>query len=594
MLRAPLVAPRFRGFPLRDRHERGGSVAKMGNEPSGSTYARLLIDTVPARLSDQEVVRMRGTLAAENVSKEFGATLVLDRLSLTVPPGARIGVVGPNGSGKSTLLRVLAGVVAPDRGRVVRRPDDLRVGYLPQEPERREGETLRGFLARRTGVASAEAAMDVLAARLAAEPELAQAHHDALERYLALGGADLEPRAREVCAELELALPLDRPLPTLSGGEAARVSLAALLLARFDVLCLDEPTNDLDFPALERLERFVRAFAGAIVVVSHDREFLDRAVTRIVSFDAETRAVHEFAGTYADWERERALARERHERAYGEYVTERGRFEALLDERRGQARAGFGLGEKSGGWDRRGTNALRTKVRQAEKRLERLEQVDKPWRPWQLHLTLDARTRGGDVVARLRNAVVERDGFRLGPVDLDVLNGDRLAIAGPNGSGKTTLLQALRGEIAVTRGSAEVGSGTVFGELDQRRALFASELPLLERFREQSGLAAGDARTLLAKYGLRREDALRPASSLSPGERTRAVVALLQTLGVNALVLDEPTNHLDLEAIEQLELALADYPGTVMLVTHDRRFLERFGATRLVTLRDGRLVDSRT
>jgi ATPase subunit of ABC transporter with duplicated ATPase domains len=536
---------------------------------------------------------MRGTLAAENVSKEFGATPVLERLSLTVPPGARIGVVGPNGSGKSTLLRVLAGVLAPDHGRVFRRPADLTVGYLPQEPERRDGETLCGFLARRTDVASAEATMDELAARLPGDPGLAQAHHDALERFLALGGADLEARAREVCAELGLSMPLDRPLPTLSGGEAARVSLAALLLARFDVLCLDEPTNDLDFAGLERLEGFVRDFPGAIVVVSHDREFLDRTVTRIVSFDAETRTVHELAGTYSDWERERALERKRHQRAYGEFVSERSRFEALLDERRGQARAGFGLGEKSGGADRRGTNALRTKVRQAAKRLERLEEVEKPWRPWHLQLSLDPRTRGGDVVARLRGAVVERDGFRLGPVDLEVLNGDRLAIAGPNGSGKTTLLRALRGELPLARGSAEVGPGIVFGELDQRRALFDSERPLLERFREESGLAAADARTLLAKYGLRRDDALRPASSLSPGERSRAVLALLQTRGVNTLVLDEPTNHLDLEAIEQLELALADYPGTVLLVTHDRRFLERFGATRLVTLRGGRVVDSR-
>jgi ATPase subunit of ABC transporter with duplicated ATPase domains len=536
---------------------------------------------------------MRGTLAAENVSKEFGATPVLERLSLTVPPRARIGVVGPNGSGKSTLLRVLAGVMAPDHGRVVSRPVGLSVGYLPQEPERRDGETLRGFVARRTGVAAAEATMDELAAQLTHRPELAQAHHDALERFLGLGGADLDARAREVCAELALSMPLDRPLPTLSGGEAARVSLAALLLARFDVLCLDEPTNDLDFPGLERLERFVRDFPGAIVVVSHDREFLDRTITRIVSFDAETRAVHELAGTYSDWERERALERERHERAYGEYVSERSRFEALLTERRDQARAGFGLGEKSGGADRRGTNALRSKVRQAGKRLERLEEVDKPWRPWRLQLSLDARIRGGDVVSRLRGAVIERDGFRLGPVDLEVLNGDRLAIAGPNGSGKTTLLRVLLGELPLARGSAEVGPGIVFGELDQRRALFDSERALLERFREESGLAAVDARTLLAKYGLRRDDALRPASSLSPGERSRAVLAVLQTRGVNTLVLDEPTNHLDLEAIEQLELALAGYPGTVLLVTHDRRFLERFGATRLVTIRGGRVVESR-
>src|SRR5438128_1211809 len=377
---------------------------------------------------------MRGaTLVAENITKEYGSTLVLDGLSLTVPPGARIGVVGPNGSGKSTLLRVLAGIDEPSSGTVTRAGS---VGYLPQEPERRQGETLLNFFARRTGVA-----------------------------------ADLERRARKVCLQLEVGVPLDAELPMLSGGEAARIALAALLLARFDVLCLDEPTNDLDFPGLDRLEQFVDSFRGSIVVVSHDREFLDRTVTRIVAFDAETRRVREFAGTYADFERQRDAAHEREVSEYERYVEERDRFSSLLSARRTEARAGAGLGEKSGGADRRGTNALRGKVRQAEKRLDRLEEVDKPWRPWRLQLKLEPRARSGDVVARLRGAVVERGTFRLGPVDLAVGWGDRVAIAGRNGAGKTTLLRALTGDLPLARGTRTLGRGVVVGELDQRRAL---------------------------------------------------------------------------------------------------------------------------
>jgi ATPase subunit of ABC transporter with duplicated ATPase domains len=526
---------------------------------------------------------MRGGVVAEKLTKEYGSTVVLDGLSLTVPPGARIGVVGPNGAGKSTLLRVLAGVDEPTSGTVTRTG---AAGYLPQEPERRQGETLLEFLTRRTGIAAAAAEMDTLAERLSgSEPlSLVGAYDNALERFLALGGGDLPARARGVCAELGIGLPLDRPLPTLSGGEAARVSLAALLLARFDVVCLDEPTNDLDFEGLARLERFVRSFRGSIVVVSHDREFLDRTVTRIVAFDAETRRVREFAGTYADFERQRDAAKKREVLEYERYLVERDRFSSLLSARRAEARAGVGLGEKSGGADRRGTNALRGKVRQAEKRLERLEEIDKPWRPWVLHLSLAARTRGGDVFARLRGAVVERGSFRLGPVDLDVGWGDRVAIVGPNGAGKTTLLRALIGDVPLTRGTRTLGRGVVLGELDQQRTLFATDEPLLARFRGESGMAPSDARTLLAKFGIARDDALRPAGSLSPGERSRAVLALLQASGVNCLVLDEPTNHLDLEAIEQLELALETYEGTVLLVSHDRRFLERFGATRRIEL----------
>ena len=509
-------------------------------------------------------MRSGGSIVATNISKEYGATVVLDRLSLTVPAGARIGVVGPNGSGKSTLLRILAGVDEPAAGRVERFGS---AAYLPQEPERRPDETLLGFLARRTGVADAEARMNAGG----------EGYHDALERFLALGGADLERNARKVCTELDVRVPLDQELPTLSGGEAARVSLAALLLARFDVLCLDEPTNDLDFDGLELLERFVRGYNGSIVLVSHDRAFLDRTVTRVVAFDAETRKVSEFAGNYASLERVRALAQERQQRAYTDFVEEQERFGALLGTRREQARHGVGLG-------RRETQALKSKVGQAKRRLERLEEVEEPWRPWRLELTLAPRSRSGDVVARLEGAVVEQGEFRLGPVDLDVGWGDRLAIVGPNGAGKTTLLRALAGALPLLRGIRTVGTGVVFGELDQRRELFAGNEPLLERFGTESGLLAGDARTLLAKFGLRGDDALRPAGSLSPGERSRAVLAVLQARGVNCLILDEPTNHLDLEAIEQLEDALADYEGTVLLVTHDRRFLERFAASRTIEL----------
>jgi ATPase subunit of ABC transporter with duplicated ATPase domains len=449
-----------------------------------------------------------GTLAANDVSKSYGADLVLDEVSLVVTPRARIGVVGPNGSGKSTLLRLLAGLEEPDSGRVTRRPADLSVRYLAQE-RRRQG---------------------------------------------------------------------------LSGGEAAREALYEILDAHDDVLCLDEPTNDLDFPGLALLERFVHRTPSALVVVSHDRAFLERVVDRVVDFEAETRRVREFAGSWADYERAREEARRRHEHQYAKYRQERERFESLLRERRGEARGGAKLGKASGGADRRATRALSQKVRQAERRLERLEPVEKPWQPWRLQFELEAPSRGTEVVARLQRAVVERDGFRLGPVDLELRKGDRLAIVGPNGSGKTTLLGALMGELELAEGTRTVSRATRFGVLAQDRALFTDDEPVLAPFRQHTGLSETEARTLLAKFALFADELARPGRSLSPGERTRASLALLAAEGANALVLDEPTNHLDLEAIEELEAALEGFAGTVVLVTHDRRFLETFGATRTLTL----------
>ena len=250
-------------------------------------------------------------ISLHGVVRSFGARTVLDHVDLTLGPRSRLGLVGPNGAGKSTLLRLLAGLDEPDEGRVERTPASLTVGYLPQEHDRRAGETLLAYLARRTGVAEAEAAVERHTASWSPD-----AYAAALERFLALGGADLEARARATCAELGLAVSLDQETATLSGGEAARAGLAAILLSRFDVLLLDEPTNDLDFDGLDRLERFVDGFAGGLAVVSHDRVFLDRTATRIAEIDPWTGTLREYAGGWSDFEAARALARERQYAAF--------------------------------------------------------------------------------------------------------------------------------------------------------------------------------------------------------------------------------------------------------------------------------------
>ena len=423
-------------------------------------------------------------------------------------------------------------------------------------------------------MADAEARLDALAARLEGDPGATAEHAEALDRFLALGGADLDARASAVLAEVGLAAkPLDATLDALSGGEAARAALAGILLARFDVFLLDEPTNDLDFAGLELLERFVDGVRGAVLVVSHDRSFLDRTVTRIVELDESTRRVVEYPGGWSEYEAARAAARGRHYDAYDAYVGERERLTEQMRRMQQWEERGYGQGRKK----------KKTKdVRKAfTGRIERLQRVEKPFEPWELHLDLGSRRRAGDVVARLEGAVVERDSFRLGPIDLEVGWRDRVAIVGANGSGKTTLLQALLGEAPLAAGRRYVGPGVVLGELEQDRAALSGGQPLLDVFRD---FDTETARTLLAKFGLGAADVLRAASSLSPGERTRAGLALLAARGVNCLVLDEPTNHLDVPAIEELESALARFDGTVLLVTHDRRFLEGFAASRTLEL----------
>ena len=443
---------------------------------------------------------------------------------------------------------------------------------------------MRDYLARRTGSGDAEREMDGLAARLGAEPGLAGDYSDALDRFLALGGEDFEARVGAVLDAVGLGRRSDREVASLSGGEAARAALAAILLSRFDVFLLDEPTNNLDFAALTMLERFLHDVRGGVVLVSHDRAFLDRTITRVVEIEAETRRVHEYAGTWTEHEAARERARAQHEAAYAGYVDEKERYETLLTDRRQQAHQLGGarkLARQTGGSDRRATNALRGKVNQAKNQLERLEEVEKPWSPWRLQMQFAPPPPAGTIAA-LAGAVVELGSFRLGPVDLDLGFGDRVAVVGANGSGKTTLIRALAGELPLAHGTRTVGRGSVFGELNQARDLFTGVL--LDDVTRLSGLDLTEARTLLARFALGADDVDRHASSLSPGERTRAALALLSARGVNCLILDEPTNHLDLEAIEELETALETYEGCLVVVTHDRRFLERVEVTRTIEL----------
>jgi len=523
------------------------------------------------------VQRPLGTLAARSVTIHHGPQLVLDSVSVTVAPGSRTGVVGPNGIGKSTLLRVLAGLEQPDSGTLARAPATTTVGYLPQEPDSRPAETLLGYLARRTGVAAAGHELDELAGRLEREPALAVAYSDALERLLALGGDDFEARAREVSAAVGLgAARLDRPHGQLSGGEAARASLAAILLSRFDVLLLDEPTNNLDFDGLGRLERFVDGFAGGLVVVSHDRAFLDRTVTRILELEEGTRHAREFPGGWSEYEQARAHVRARHYAAFDGYVAERERIREQARRMREWEERGYGQA--------RGKKKSKDVKKAFEKKLERLERVDKPYEPWELRLELAATEQRAEVVARLDRGVVRRGLFSLGPTSLELRRGDRLAIVGPNGSGKTTLLGALTGDLPLAGGTRWARPGLAFGVLPQGPGEFADRSRLLDAFVARSRQGPEAARTLLAKFRLGAEHVLRRGETLSPGERSRAALALLAARGTDVLVLDEPTNHLDLPAIEELEAALERFGGTVVLVTHDRRLLERFAPTATIEL----------
>ena len=542
---------------------------------------------------------MSATLLARGLAAGHGVRPLFADLDLVVAPGDVVGLVGVNGAGKSTLLRTLAGLLPPEAGAVSLSPPTATVGYLPQEPDRRPGETVLEALARRTGVTDAQRALDEATGALTAgAPGSDDAYGDALERWLALGGADLAERAEEVLADVARGVAPTAPMTGLSGGQAARVGLASLLLSRYDVLLLDEPTNDLDLAGLDQLERFVTGLRTGVVLVSHDREFLARTVTRVVELDLAQQLVRVHDGGYEAYLVEREVARRHAREEYEEYADTKAGLEGRARMQRNWMAKGVrdSIKKQKDGdkhikaRDRASSEKQAAKARQTERRIERLDVVEEPRKEWQLQMAIAAAPRAGAVVATLRGAVVRHGDFRLGPVDLQVDWGDRLAITGANGAGKTTLLAALLGRESLAEGTASLGSGVRLGEVDQVRGLFLGEEPLAEAFGAAvPDLPDADVRTLLAKFGLRADHVVRPVATLSPGERTRAALALLQARGVNVLVLDEPTNHLDLPAIEQLEQALADYAGTLLLVTHDRRMLEAVRTTRRLVVAGGRV-----
>ncbi|MFG2212991.1 ABC-F family ATP-binding cassette domain-containing protein [Streptomyces sp. NPDC048638] len=544
---------------------------------------------------------MSATLVAKDLAAGHGERVLFSGLDLVVAPGEVIGLVGANGAGKSTLLRLLAGLDTPEDGKLALSPPTATVGHLPQEPDRRPGESVGEFLARRTGVADAQRALDATTQALAEErPGADDAYAVALERWLALGAADLEERAEETAAQLGLAVGLDQPMTSLSGGQAARASLASLLLSRYDIFLLDEPTNDLDLDGLRQLESFVTGLRAGTVLVSHDREFLTRTVDRVVELDLAQQQVNTYGGGYAAYLEERERARRHAREEYEEYAETRAGLETRAHTQRNWMEKGVKNARRKATDNdkiaRKGrveaTEKQAAKAKQTQRLIDRLDVVEEPRKEWELRMEIAAAPRAGAVVATLRGVEVRRGGFRLGPVDLQIDWADRVAITGPNGSGKSTLLGALLGRLAPDEGQATLGPGVVVGEIDQARGLFLGDEPLMDAFRAcVPDLSPADVRTLLAKFGLKAGHVLRPARTLSPGERTRAALALLQGRGVNLLVLDEPTNHLDLPAIEQLESALASYPGTLLLVTHDRRMLDAVHTTRRIEVDAGRITD---
>src|SRR4051812_40917542 len=510
-------------------------------------------------------------------------TPLFDGLSLTLSPGDRCGLIGPNGAGKTTLLRVLAGQTTPSRGTVAVAPG-TRIGYLPQEPPGAEL-TLDGLLGAALGEAwRLRAELERLEARLD-DPAALTAYGEAQGRFAALDGWRLQADLDSARRALEIDhLPLDAPLGTLSGGEAARALLAGVLLARPNVLLLDEPTNHLDADGLAWLESFLAGFDGALLVVSHDRRFLDTAVTRILELDGGELVA--YTGGYSDYRAEKQRRRARRALVHEAQEKRLRRLEADI-----AATRGFAMRTETRTTDsttRRYAKKVARKAGARQRRLERElaseERIAAPVAAPRLTMSL-AGSNGAARVAALRGVSAGPDGTPvLRDVELDVHGRDRIVVSGANGAGKSTLLGVLAGRLTPSAGVADLpAAGALLPQVAQALPLDATPVAYV---RERSGAGEAAARTLLGHFGLEGDAALRPLRTASPGERARVAVAAMVATGAPLLLLDEPSNHLDLPALEVLEAALRDYPGALVVASHDRAFVDAIGVTRRLHVAD--------
>jgi len=579
-------------------------------------------------------------LTVNHLSKRYGDDLVLDRVSFTVNAGERVGLIGPNGGGKSTLLRIIASVEQADAGSVTRTPSGLTHGHLPQGWEGPPDATVADVLRDAQRSAAVQDELASLEARMAA-PGLAGDHLGALldeyaaaqERFEALGGYKWAHRAQAVQAGLGLAdLSPNMPVALLSGGQKTRLGLARLLLAGPRLLLLDEPTNHLDVDAVAWLEGFVRGYDGAALVVSHDRAFLDRTVTRILELrqldpDRDGPQIQSYMGNYSDYVTARAAARalQRAQWQDQQAYIERVAADIRRVKQQGQVNPHSPAAKKAG-------RKAKAREHKLERYVESDERVDKPGQAWGLKLDFSAPPDGARVVLRVENVAFSypksgtgdgglgtgndgtqspaADGNRgletgngfsqsqiadpqsplLVGVSFDVQYGERVALIGPNGAGKSTLLRLITGQLQPDAGRVRLGAGVQIGYLAQEQETLDGGGTILDSLRAVVPWSVTECRSFLHRYLFAADEVFRPIGACSFGERARLALALLVARGCTFLVLDEPINHLDIPARERFEAALATFGGTILAVAHDRYFLAQF-AERVLALRDGRLVD---
>lgn len=518
-------------------------------------------------------------LSANNLTKTYGTDVIIEKASFHLNDGDKVGIIGRNGAGKTTLLNMLTGQLSCDEGEFFV-SQNIRIGYLKQRDnfnsERTVMEEIEGIF---SGLAKLEEEITRLSDEVAANPhdmrrieKLDELQH----RFDREGGYTYKSEIIGILNSMAFGESFyNKKISSLSGGERTRLALAALLLEKPDILLLDEPTNHLDIGTLKWLEQYLSAYKGTVMIVSHDRYFLDQTVNRI--FEVENHKVYCYDGKYSDYAAQKKLRRETELRAYNNQQREIARQEEMIRRMK-----------------QHGTEHLAKRAASREKRLDMIERLERPeseMGKMKIHFRQNFQS-GSDVILAedLEKCFGwgqnRRELFR--NVNLDIKRGERICIVGPNGVGKTTLLRVLLGELPPTAGYLKIGHNVAFGYYDQGQLLLNDSNTVLEELKDSYRLYTDtEMRSILGRFLFQGDEVFLPVGSLSGGEKARLSLLKLMLSGANTLILDEPTNHLDIESKEVFEETLLEFPGTVIVVSHDRYFLQRIPTRILELTHDG-------
>jgi ATP-binding cassette subfamily F protein 3 len=547
-------------------------------------------------------------LTVHHISKSYKQNSILKDITFSVNGGERVGLIGPNGSGKTTLLRILTREIQADSGHVSYNPPDLQIGYLPQGFNISPKSSIKSLIEKTIGdPAYLEKELIRLSEKLTLQPEnpfLQRRYDEIIQRMAQPSNIG---RLASILAAFDLEkIPEEQIIATLSGGQKTRLSLALVLISEPNLLLLDEPTNHLDIEMLEWLEDWLNQFRGASLIVSHDRIFLDRTVTRILDLNTDTQQIRSYPGNYANYIHIVTNEFEKQMQSYNDQVAEINKMKQDILKTRAQAertereassiRIGGERMKIKGFKDYQQGIAKKVakKAKSRQSKLERYvtsnERVEKPKKGWQIKLDFNQTEHLGKQVLTISNLTLGYPGDEplLSGINLNVKANQRIAFTGPNGAGKTTLLRAIAGTLTPTTGDIQLGSTVKLGYMTQEQNSFNPNQTALDVIQDVSNMNIKDSRNFLHYFLFQGDDAIRKIKHLSFGERSRLMLAKLVSQGSNFLLLDEPINHLDIRSRENFEKALQNFDGTILAVVHDRYFIKRF-ASEIWSIKEGQI-----